>query len=318
MANLDSPIDFDPAARRRLVESQGDAIRALLGKGFDLLVDRGLSLEPFGFPSTLDAVDWAIDRFATAQLDPLRLRTRNWRLFTQGRFWLSQKVGIAAFKRICAEQGASGPIPTQAPVPESPSDSEHAQEELQRKAGVTLGALHRLVKAPGLIADWLEGTKKLRRDWFVGLSSSIEAVPYETKKEKSVRKHDAMFRYQCVAHDLVDAAHDAERAQIVAWLFSPSPNTVPFRAKRERELGTRRHVEELRRDGIAALLVIIADELKVADERIWDLFRRAHASSGITLTTLHLFSLDARDDYADASSAVRAIGDFARDPARRR
>jgi hypothetical protein len=309
MPTLETPIDFDHGARMQLVADHRAQIETLLAGGFDLLENEGISLQRFGFPSTLDAVDWAINRFATGQFDPSKLKTRTWRLFSQGRFWLAQKIGMLAYKRIVAEL-KSAPLRTETAPSASHSEtavSTEEHEELIRVTGKTLGQLNALVRAPGLIADWLSGTERLRRWWlFPAPESPEQIIPARHKKDRSFRMHDAMFRFQCVAHDLLGPDQDEERQIVLAWLFSPAGNVPPFRVEDLTRFGNTPTVQGLRREGIMLMLMTIAAELRDPAHSLWLLFRQAHGAFGIKSTTLNVFSLDNKGDTepGDAISAI--------------
>jgi hypothetical protein len=92
--------DFGVEARTRLVDTRGDEIRLLLDSAFSDFVDAepDVSLAAFGFHGDdpiVDAVRWAMDRFASADLDVSRIHpgSRSFRIFTEVRFWLAQKAG---------------------------------------------------------------------------------------------------------------------------------------------------------------------------------------------------------------------------------
>jgi hypothetical protein len=313
--DLKTPIDFTPEARRRLVTEQRDAIEVLLALGFDQLADKGISLEPFGFRSTPDAVAWALARFETGTFDVAKLRCRTWRLFTQGRFWLAQKVGKKGYRRLVAEQSqrpARRAIEPPAPPSSGPDDDE--LKKLVEQAGETLMTLHRLVIAPGLISDWIAATEGLRSKWLFPPASGPAPLPPKGKVDKTRRHHEAMFRYQCVAHDLVDANDGDERAAVVACLFSRAENTPPFRSVVSPSPGGRKNQEEARREGLATLFLIIADEVSQDADGLWHAFRRAHAVRALTSTTVARFNLDRADMHDDIGKAIARVARFSIDP----
>lgn len=206
--------DWSPEGRRRLVETRGDEIRALLDLAFTDFVDsQGVGLSAYGFyqdDPVGEAVEWAMDRFMAAELDPSRLHpgSRSFRLFTEARFWLHQKVGRNGYARI--QSGSVGAYAQYAKDDEQQGvepESALAHEKVEafgKRLAITLRTLRHNTCAD-LVGFWLGATKTLRREWFGWreLGEISKEVSGLSKKQRSFYGHDAMFRFLCFLHELV-------------------------------------------------------------------------------------------------------------------
>jgi hypothetical protein len=268
--------DWSLDARAALVRERGGEIRLLLDEAFTIFGEEiGLPFGAFGFDGDDpidEAVEWCLAAFASRDIDPSRLDTQTWRLFTDVRWWLAQKVGLPAYRRVWAEHlAASGRSrdrmraepaadPDRVPAPGTECGEVGASPEwLRRELGRTLETLARRTCAD-LVAYWLVGTEGLRRDWFGWSDPAPAARGLASGKQRSFRTADALFRFLAIHATLVrDEAADVEhRACVLAW-FSGCPNQPPYRAPdaaiAPRLRLTPSAVAAPRRGGLRALLV---------------------------------------------------------------
>ena len=322
--------DWTPDGRRLLVAARGDEIRALLDLAFsDFVDDSRVGLSAFGFrgddPVTA-AVEWSIKRFLSSDLDSAALHpgSRGFRLFTEVRFWLSQKVGSRGYRRILSYRFSPGDG-EQVPEGDGAGDDEDvgatdaAVLAFARELAATLRVLGSRTCAE-MIGFWLEGTKVLRREWFGwrdrgGLSEVGSRLP---KKQRSFYSHDAMFRFLCLFRDLVPAEPDdpAERALVLTTL-SPCESSPPYRVS-DREIvphlftvGVRvpRDVGRLRKKGASACLRRCLQRAACSQQ--------ADGSGRITAeltrlsvgpTTLHALGIEHEKDLRDAVGSLCTLG----------
>ncbi len=233
--------DWTVEGRRRLVETRGDEIRALLDLAFTDFVDsQGVGLSAYGFyqeDPVGEAVEWTMDRFMTAEIDPSRLHpgSRSFRLFTEARFWLHQKVGRNGYARI--QFGSVGSYAQHAKDDKQQGiepESALAHEKVQafgRRLAITLRTLRHNTCAD-LVGFWLGATKTLRREWFGWRETgeiSTEAGGL-SKKQRSFYGHDAMFRFLCFLHELVSSNASAPaKLALRSTTLSPCENSPPYR-----------------------------------------------------------------------------------------
>lgn len=275
--------DWSLQGRQKLVETHGSVIRWLLDEAFTVFMDKG-SLSHFGFQSIESAVDWSLQRFAHGELDVSRLplSARTFQLFTQVHFWLAQKVGMAGFRaRIKRMQGfarsrrqePAGLLETTLPSSRSPSLGNELEpgpvlDSFQRRLGATLAQLRTRTCAE-LVLWWLEGSVRMRQQWFGNQGeawtngTTDTLLPGLSKKQRSLLRHDALFRFACLWLKFIEGeAHTLEIAVAVATCFSPCENRPPYRVT-EREVLPRlaaytvsgaRQVAQARRLGLKCLL----------------------------------------------------------------
>ncbi|HSN98116.1 MAG TPA: hypothetical protein VLS89_07455 [Candidatus Nanopelagicales bacterium] len=301
--------DLSREGRRRLVEERGDEIRLLLDEAFTAFLDAepGVNLSAFGFRGddpVAEAVAWSIERFASGDLDPGRLSpaSRSFRLFTEVRFWLSQKAGRAGYDRIIA--ASRGPL--SASPSEEPSaggaDTDSAVFAFGKELAGMLPSFRDRTCAD-MVGYWLEGTRRLRRDWFGwGERGDLpEAAARRSKKQRSIHTHDAMFRFLCCFLDLVPARPDAA-AELALELtcLSGCPNEPPYRVPngdvcaRLAHLGVRgpREVGALRKQGAGAFLQRLLDQLDKAITVARDRLQAELIRRSLSKTTLHALELE--------------------------
>lgn len=306
--HYESIVDWSREGRSRLVEQRGDEIRALLRSAFRSFYE-GRELEPFGFRSedpVDEAVEWSVARFATGELDPERC-TPTFRVFTEVRFWLAQKVGAMAYRRIMqtrAEvQHAELPVPSREPNVEHGRSSE-VLDAMQRRLARTLHQLAAHTCAD-LVGYWLGGTRRLRSDWFGwNVTSEIENES-ASKKQRSFHAHDAMFRYQCLQQGLIPDADGSDPTVAVREsMFRPCANRPPYRRPDEevalllpaaRVTGPR-SVGKLRRAGLAAILGQLFAFIDRAANDEWEIMERVLLRKSLSATTIHALDLERRDD----------------------
>jgi len=318
--HYESIVDWSHEGRARLVEQRGDEIRALLRLAFGIFCDRR-ALEPFGFrgEDPIDeAVEWSVARFATGELDPERC-TPTFRIFTEVRFWLAQKVGTIAYSRIMrtrAEiQHADPPEPSREPNDE-PGRSHEVLDAMHRRLARTLQQLAARTCAD-LVGYWLGGTRRLRSAWF-GWSATIELDNANaSKKQRSFHAHDAMFRYQCLHQGLIPDA-DGSPPTVAAResMFRSCENRPPYRRPDEevalllpaaRVTGPR-SVGKLRRAGLAAILgqLFAFFERDAKDEQ--EALERVFLRTSLSATTIHALDLERRDDLLTRVKSLPPAG----------
>lgn len=308
MSKLDTPItDWSQAGRASLVQEHREVLALLLRQSLAQVAkpygEQSL-LDAFRFATLDDAVDWCLERFATGSLDSHKL-SRSWRLFTQARFWLSQREGAAGFQRKMQELEAArrqdaarseSPEPGEEPVPDL--DVQRLMERLAR----TLSEL-RARTCADLVTWWLRATEALRSHWFELPEPELAHDP-RSKKDRSLRAHDALFRFACLFRKLLVHEKDAVPAQLAVreWLFSPCRNTPPYR-RTEEEIAAalppafakeKRAIQRLRREGVSGLLHQLISGLELPTETAeavalmeWQLLR-----ASVTRTTLVAFDMD--------------------------
>ncbi|RKH48142.1 hypothetical protein D7X12_00745 [Corallococcus sicarius] len=264
-------------------------------------------LDAFRFKTLDDAVDWCLKRFATGTLEQGRLSpsSRCWRLFTQARFWLSQREGAAGFLRkmqeleaACRRDSVLAEIPESEGVPVPDLDVQRLVERLSRTLTELLART-----CPDLVTWWLRATEELRSLWF-DLPIPEPSHQPRMKKERSIRIHDALFRFACLFRGLLLQQKDAAPSHLAVreWLFRQCRNVPPYR-RTEEEIAaalpltipkTKRAVQHLRREGVSALLHQLIGSLNAPAETAdavalmeWQLMRES-----VTKTTLTAFALD--------------------------
>ncbi len=235
-------------------------------------------LDAFRFETLDDAVDWCLERFATGTLAPRQLSpsSRSWRLFTQASFWLSQREGTAGFRRKMQELEAAcrrdsaraeSPEPGEEPVPDL--DVQRLKERLAR----TLSELRdsHLSGSRHLVAPGHGGTALP----MVRVASPELAHESRTKKDRSVRAHDALFRFACLFRKLILHEKDTAPSQLAVseWLFSPCRNAPPYR-RTEEEIAAalplkvpkeKRAIQRLRREGVSRAHPPVDQRPRLAD-----------------------------------------------------
>lgn len=205
---------------------------------------RFLPAEDPGDPITA-AVEWCVERFSTGNIDPNLLHpdSRSFRLFTEVKFWLCQKVGRVACQRILRtgrqriehERDVYPPAERQVDSTEQTA-RESAIMDLQRQLAVALRELGHCT-CPDLVGFWLLATAKLRREWF-GWSDAgevSEAAEALRKKSRSLAHHDALFRFLCCYHRLPKEP-DLGGELAYATLFRRCLNIFPYRCSDEQVL----------------------------------------------------------------------------------
>jgi hypothetical protein len=302
--------DFSHDGRRRLVDTRSEEIRVLLDLAFSSFVDEHpVGLCAFGFHEddpVAGAVEWAMRRFVEADIDPGQLHpgSRSFRLFTEVRFWLCQKVGREGYDGIMA--AAASPERTQSERDEA---EEHAAalestiDAFGRELAGVLSAL-RARTCADMVGYWLEGTRRLRRDWFGwrerGELSGMGAAL--SKKQRSFYVHDSMFRFLCCFHRLVPGAPDEARERALELTsLSPCENEPPYRVPDRTVVGHLegfgvkgpREVARLRKEGARIFVVRCLDRAQTealgaaCDRMAAELTHRS-----LSPTTLHALGIE--------------------------
>lgn len=306
--------DWSKEGRARLVMAHRPVLAELLRHSLEQVAESyGIEtlVDAFGFSTVEEAVDWSLDAFSEREFDRARIPT-SWRLFTQPRFWLSQRAGVLGFRRKMAELEALRKRRQQR-SDESPAHSEDAAEEPsvddeleQRRMRERLIATLRQLRdrtCASLVLWWLRATDGLRARWFDPPVTPMR-VENLTKKSRSLFSHDALFRFQCLHRQLIqeEPARDMAQQLVWEWLFQPCANVPPYRrsdAELARTLSDRaprplRAIHQLRREGVANLIERLIEAASVPpagkeEEALfeWILLRRS-----VARTTLTVFKLD--------------------------
>ncbi|MFH1464649.1 MAG: hypothetical protein ABIO70_09705 [Pseudomonadota bacterium] len=294
--------DWSLEGRRRLAAEREHEILLLLETAFTEFLDQpGTSLHAYGFRGddpVMEAARWALARFRDGDLDPalLRPRDRSFLLFTRSRFWLLQRVGERAGRRIRAEErrraeGEDDPGRVAAPArdPTSASDTAIAVARAARELAKRT--------CPTLLQYWLSGSVRLRSRWF-GWAPEVQALPEgPSAKAHSFYTADALFRFATLFARLLP--HDASvalQACVATW-FTPCTDSPPFRvpeavvAKRL-ELASARAAQHERHAGLVELItrVLAAAEATVGQLDADGAVLRASLRAGL----LHAYKIDDR------------------------
>jgi hypothetical protein len=305
--------DFSREGRQRLVEERGDEIRLLLEEAFTAFLDAepDIGLAAFGFRGddlVSVAVEWAATRFATGDLDPAKLSNGScsFRLFTEVRFWLSQKAGRQGYHHILAAAKRARSAAPPEELPAAGADPKPDVLDFGRALAGTLPSFHERTCAD-LVGYWLEGTKRLRRDWFAwhARGELSEAAERSSKKQRSIRTHDAMFRFLCCFLRLVPAASKAAADLALEFTsLSGCPNRPPYRVP-DRDVcgklarfGVRgpRQVSAFRKQGARSFLHRCLDRAHADIDTARGRRTSALTRKSLSPTTLH--ALEIEDDVA--------------------
>lgn len=299
--------DWSAAGRRTVVETQGEVLRLLLDTAFTAFLDRR-SLSAFGFDTTdpvAQAVEWCLHRFVTADIDPSKLHpeSRSLRLFTEVGFWLAQKVGAGNVRRILSRATAE-PEPSfeQSAQQELPTQRELTCQAVATRLGATLQQLGERTCAD-LVGFWLEATETERAEWFGWQTPGCVSEPAagRSKKDRTLFRCDAQFRFQCLHRELLSLTGNLARDIVAQTLLSPCPNVPPYRradalvfsALPELRLRGTRERRRLLKEGCASCLQHFITLLREwpedgVDRLEWILLRRS-----VSASTLHAFDLEA-------------------------
>jgi hypothetical protein len=280
--------DWSLAARRALFEREEARVRRLLDESFTDFYDE-LELHTFGFNGAdpvADAVEWCVKRWCSdPPIDPGKLynKSRSFRLFTQPRWWLAQKVTKAGLhartsrtREPLKDLQADGSVAiithsaadsdekfdASRPVHAAPRSSDHARavDDEMGAMSVTLSSLARQTCAD-LVAYWLDGTEALRAE-FMGWAGA-SSLPDGVRDDRASRyRHDAMFRFQVLARQRLLVPSELPTLAVRATMLEPCRNAPPYR-RADREVlpsfhrqGCRgpRDVTHLRKEGSRRLL----------------------------------------------------------------
>ncbi|CAM3214681.1 hypothetical protein G4177_26825 [Corallococcus sp. ZKHCc1 1396] len=297
--------------REALVTSHGASLAALLRHAFAQVAEpygEERLLEAFRFDTLDDVVDWCLRRFATGELDPARIpqASRSWRLFTEARFWLAQREGMQGYRQKMQWMEAQRRRPGEVPPASSQEDATPEPDiDVSRLVERLTTTLRRLLACtcPDIVGWWLRATETLRAEWFECAPPPLAQAP-ASKKTRSVRMHDAQFRFQCLHRGLL---HDGPEASlphmaVCEGLFRSCANTAPYQRSEEDIAAAlpptaprdRRSIQRLKRGGLESLLkrlleVALAgpDTTQTVARMEWELLRQ-----GVTKTTLTAFNLD--------------------------
>lgn len=263
------------------------------------------ALAPFGFDADdpiSQAVEWSLARFQSMELDATRLRpaSQSFRLFTEARFWLAQKVGTAGYRRIitsrASEQAAElEPMDTNGSL----VSSALFQTFLDRLAGNLSQLFERTCS--DIVLYWLHGTEKLRSNWFGWRSEPLPEKLLRSKKQRSLHVHDALFRFQVLHQRILRQADDEDIALMVAGAayMRGCANESPYRrpdSEVSQDLERRGHpkpasVRSLRQRGLSTLLSRLVLRAEEGSREPAEPDQMLLMDS-LTLTTLHALDLE--------------------------
>ncbi|WP_437737342.1 hypothetical protein [Sorangium sp. So ce1335] len=301
--------DFTREGRQRLVAERGEEIRFLLDKAFTDFLDAepDVSLAAFGFRGddpVSEAVEWAVTRFADGHVDPAELSngSRSFRLFTEVRFWLSQKAGQQGYQRIlaAAKRPRSPALLEEMPAAEADPDLEVLA--FVRALADALPSF-RARTCADLLGYWLEGTKRLRRDWFGWHERGelSEVAERRSKKQRSIHTHDAMFRFLCCFLQLVPGASSAaEDLALELTSLSGCPDRPPYRVPDRDVCGKLarfgvsgpRQVGALRKQGARSFLHRCLDRARADIDTAPGRLASALIRKSLSPTTLHALEIE--------------------------
>jgi hypothetical protein len=315
-------IDWSREGRTRLVQEQGDRMRALLEVAFEtFLDDKGVGLAAFRFRSdgpVAEAVEWCVERFQSADIDPGKLRagSNSWRLFTEVSFWLSQRETAAGYRRALAHRKGEYSDVEEAPsTDESPETVATRDIDARRvRDRISDGVIAlRETCCAALVGWWLIGSARQRRVWFENddladeWNTALAADQGRTSKERSFHIADALFRYLALFAGLVRRDGDeSHRACVQTW-FDRCVNEPPYEAPRaavRAALGglPSRQMTSLRHDGVITLI----RRCVALTDRSWrevDPLVNALSLSSLRLSLLHRFRI--KDD--DLEARIRSL-----------
>jgi hypothetical protein len=229
-------VDWSPEGRRALLERDRLLIRELL----DLAFTEFACVEPIpwrelgfrGDDPVQEAVDWCLERFASSKpLDPSKLSValRSYRLFTQPRWWLCQKLTTQGYHGSMTRGRRLVSLPVEEIATEEREEDDGGPRDGELAAVVaalaaTLTKLHQKTCAE-LVAYWFDATEVLRRA--LGDERGQAALPDRAPKAASFHRFDAMFRFWQLHEPATIGATFARVLE--SAMFAPCPNEPPFR-----------------------------------------------------------------------------------------
>jgi hypothetical protein len=258
--------DWSPEGRREIVDRHEVEMVAILEEAFTNFMDEpASSLAAYGFEGddpVMEAAKWALGRFRDGELDSERINSedRSFRIFTRVNFWLTQKVGILAFRRLHGVKAriqnggeAATELATQGSVVVEREAPLAVVQVLRRLANQTCASM---------VGFWLQGTEKMRSHWF-DWQVKTPAPPADlSPKDRSLSVADALFRFAVLFTSLVPKGDDpAAKACLLTW-FSPCEDRHPYRVSeavvaKQLSLESPRAAERLRHKGMVELIRIV-------------------------------------------------------------
>ena len=205
LLSLKRPIeDWSLEGRRAFIEEHRWSITFALDEAFTAFLEDNpvASLTEYGFgrdgdPIT-EAVEFCIDRFENGDIDESKIYPahRGCILFTRVEFWLAQKVGKQAYKRIRAERIAHAN--TMDHEHEAVDEDTHSAGEMFANKEFTerlFAVMPLFVERVGrdMLGAWLVGTAGMRGALF-GWDDMPPTPRHWSKKKRSVLIADALFR----------------------------------------------------------------------------------------------------------------------------
>lgn len=275
---LERPIeDWSLEGRRAFVEEHRWQIANALDKAFTTFLEDNpvASLTEYGFgrdgdPIT-EAVEFCIDRFENGDIDESKIYPahRGCILFTRVSFWLAQKVGKQAYKRIRdARTTRDNALDYEHVVVDE--DTPSAEESFE--TGVFSGRIAEVMPefhervGMDMLGAWLVGSAAMRRELFGWSDVSVTPSRWSSK-ERSFFIADALFRFLDVFFKEFEPAGELSTAHVAYDLCTRAPFDDAKNYRRldatvgaELDLGSR-EVTRARKGMVVELLRSRVDEL---------------------------------------------------------
>lgn len=299
--------DWSREGRLGFFRNHETAIRLALDLAFtDLMDSAAVSLVRFGFRGddpVAEAVEWSIERFVGGELDSSKVKPehRSMQLFTVPHFWLSQKVGRAAYDIIWRQVVAfTNGTAASGDAVLAPDRGSHLRvDELnatKRQLASTLARL-RACTCPPVVKLWLRGSAKFREEWFgwqIAASNEPDQLP---GKKRSLLMADALFRYFVLFLGW-DQERD-EACQVVRRsLLDGCEDEPPYRALRSGRRDAHSRPAPSSRalsTSVETLVVWACDLAEAVTDRERATFASLLATKSIKASLLHHFRIEAAE-----------------------
>lgn len=284
---LKRPIeDWSLEGRRAFVEEHRWSIINALDEAFMTFLDGDVfaNLEDFGFGKSRDpikeAVDFCLERFENGDIDESKIYPahRGCVLFTRVEFWLAQKVGKQAYKRIRAERIAHANTLVyehEAVDKDTPSAGElFANREFTERLFAVMPVFVERV-GRDMLGAWLVGTAGMRGALF-GWGDVPQTPPHWSDKKRSVLIADALFRLLDVYFKDLEPVDDLsmDRAAYELCTRAPFDDSTNYR-RSDRSVGDVlargvREITRARKRAVVALSRKRLDDLGGDNLSFWE------------------------------------------------
>jgi len=304
--------DWSPEARRRLYREHEPQIRTLLYVAFLDFADKyGLGTFRFSSEDAIgEAVDWCVSAWNSDRvIDPTKLRSRSFAIFSSPLWWLAQREGKAGFlrkmealKRLRTETSVL--VEARSASFEADLHDRHLVEFADGLADTLRVLFERTCR--DLVTLWLAHTHRYRASWFGWRTGSTlpERLARLGGARRSKLAHDALFRYVCLHLGLVaDEPATGQEAAVVETMFRRCENTSPYRVSDANALSAverfgatgSRQVTAWRKEGLGAWLRAVLDLLETEPLGNEVRFRWVVVRLSVSSTTLHVYRLTDAD-----------------------